>query len=414
MNLQNENPLRRELLKIFSEALPSVNGQRCVADYLREHPPAGTSIRVIAIGKAAASMLAGVQSVCAERIKAALLITKYHHLDDVISTGVPLVTIEAGHPYPDANSLLAGRQLLDFLAQSRAEDTLLFLVSGGASALVEVLPDSVTLQQLEDMNRWLLARGWPIDKMNQLRKAVSCIKGGRLARYLGKYPVTQLMISDVPGDDPPVIGSGLLLAQPHAAGLPETLPDWIQDMLAKAPPMPAQGDTCFERIETALVASNRMLRDEACRLAEGRGLVVRCNEAVTGDAAEQGQMIAAQLKDGPAGLYVWGGETVVTLPATPGRGGRCQHLALAAARELAGCDKIALLAAGTDGSDGPGEVAGALIDGGSIQRGRDAGKDPGAALLLADAGSFLHASGDLLDTGPTGTNVMDLILGLKY
>ena len=185
-------------------------------------------------------------------------------------------------------------------------------------------------------------------------------------------------------------------------------------MLAKAPPMPAQGDTCFERIETALVASNRMLRDEACRLAEGRGLVVRRNEAVTGDAAEQGRIIAAQLNDGAAGLYVWGGETVVTLPATPGRGGRCQHLALAAARELAGCAKIALLAAGTDGSDGPGEVAGALIDGWSIQRGRDAGKDPGAALLLADAGSFLHASGDLLDTGPTGTNVMDLILGLKY
>ena len=412
MNLHGESPARQKLLKIFSRALRAVDGQRCVAAHLRAHPLPERNVRVVAVGKAAASMLAGAQQVCGARLVAALLITKYQHLS---ATGVPaarLFAMEAGHPYPDANSLAAGRQLLDFLAATRADEQLLVLVSGGTSALVEVLPDGVSLQDLAAMNRWLLASGWPIERMNQLRSAVSCIKGGRLARYLGGYPVTQLLLSDVPDDDPAVIGSGLLAAPPPAPPLP-VLPAWLHAMLELAPPLPATADACFARIHSALVASNRLLRDEAGRLGEALGLAIRCNETISGDAAAQGRAIATCLRRGEPGLYVWGGETVVTLPEAPGQGGRCQHLALAAASELAGCENIVLLAAGSDGSDGPGEVAGALVDGQTLRRGRDAGLDPAQALAYADTGGFLHASGDLLDTGPTGTNVMDLVLGLK-
>lgn len=413
MNLHDQLAARDQLLKIFSQALRRVNGKHCVATYLREHPVTDAHLRVVAIGKAAASMLVGAQAVCGERIEAALVISKYHHIDTSLSRDPSVTAIEAGHPYPDENSLVAGRALLAFLSQTRPGDRLLFLVSGGASALVEVLPDGVGLQQLIEMNRWLLASGWPIDHVNQLRKAVSCVKGGRLAPYLGDYPVTQLLISDVPADDPVVIGSGMLVAQPPAQPWPQALPGWIEDMLAKAPPMPTPQASCFKRIETFLVATNHLLCEQASRLGTDMGLPVRYNERLTGEAAGQGKAIAARLRHGEPGLYIWGGETVVTLPPAPGRGGRCQHLALAAASELDGCENIVLLAAGSDGTDGPGDVAGALIDAGTLQRGLDAGLDPKQALARADAGSFLQASGDLLDTGPTGTNVMDLVLGLK-
>ena len=414
MNLRDETSARRELLKIFSKALGTVQGQHCVAEYLSTQPLHAARIRVVAIGKAAASMLMGAQSVLGHRLASALLITKYRHLTD---TGVPpgrLRVIESGHPYPDANSLLAGQMLLEFIAETRTDEHLLFLISGGTSALVEVLPTGVTLEQLAAMNRWLLASGWPIDRMNQCRRAVSCIKGGRLARYLGEHAVTQLLLSDVPDDDPAVIGSGLLVAQTQFAEHMRVLPEWVQAMCDRAPPPPDCGDPCFAQITTVIVASNQLLRDAVGRLAAAWGLPLRCNEVLSGEATDQGHAIAARLTAGAPGLYLWGGETVVTLPASPGLGGRCQQLALAAACDLASYTDSLLLAAGTDGTDGPGEVAGALVDGQTLNRGRDAGLDPEQALAQADAGRFLQASGDLLDTGPTGTNVMDLVLGLKW
>jgi glycerate 2-kinase len=137
------------------------------------------------------------------------------------------------------------------------------------------------------------------------------------------------------------------------------------------------------------------------------------SERLCGDAAAAGRRLAAELLDGPASVHIWGGETGVELPANPGRGGRNQQLALAAAEVLAGHDKVWLLAAGTDGSDGPGEDAGAVIDGGTLARGELDGLNAAACLHRADAGSFFEASGDLISTGPTGTNVMDLVIGLK-
>lgn len=368
----------------------------------------------MAIGKAAASMLQGVLDQSAHQLEAALVITKVGHTEDFSNAPLAITQLESAHPYPDARSLAAGEHLRQFIHDVPPDIELLFLISGGASSLVEVLPPGVDAQVLHDFNVWLLARGWPIDVMNQLRKSISLIKAGRLARMLGGHQVLQLVISDVPGDQLSVIGSGLLVANEDAANPPAVLPDWVTRLQARVTGAPPASDPCFTGIQSHIIASNSQLRVRAASAAHRLGYAIQCNAQLEGDAAEQGQAIARHLVDGPPGVYLWGGETVVSLPEQPGQGGRCQHLALAAARELAGHNDISLLAVGSDGNDGPGDVAGALVDGQTLMRGHDAGAPaPEHALRAADAGRFLTASGDLIDTGPTGTNVMDLVIGLK-
>jgi len=223
------------------------------------------------------------------------------------------------------------------------------------------------------------------------------------------------LISDVPGDDPATIGSGLLVPE----GLLETdaplaLPEWIADLLQKASPAPPLADACFENISMEIIATLSDAKKAAAKEGRALGYEVFEHAAVLGGDAELlGQKLASELLHGPEVMYVWGGETTVCLPPHPGRGGRNQHLALAAAMELAGEENVALLAAGSDGSDGPTNDAGAVVDGDSLSRGRAEGLEPDSALLNADAGTFLAASGDLIQTGPTGTNVMDLMIALK-
>ena len=369
---------------------------------------------MIAIGKAAASMLLGVLDTQAPHVEAGLIITKAGHTEKFDGQSPPITQLESAHPYPDQRSIAAGRQLLQFIEQTPGDTGLLFLISGGTSSLVEVLPANIDVAQLHDLNRWLLARGWPIDEMNQIRKSVSLIKAGRLACMLAGRAAMQLLISDVPEDDLSVIGSGLLVPNTPLRITHKDLPDWLVSMQMQVPDPPTADAACFATIQSHIIASNARLREEAVRIAEQLGYTMRVNAFVTGEAAAQGAAIARNLIAGPAGIYLWGGETVVTLPEQPGQGGRCQQLALAAAQVLAGHDHIALLAVGTDGTDGPGEVAGALVDGQTLARARDAGaRAAEIALRRADAGSFLAASGDLVDTGPTGTNVMDLVIGIK-
>lgn len=414
MNFHQLTDKRVILLNIFSEALNAVNGRRVVANYLRQHPQSSIPVRVIAIGKAAASMMQGVLDADAVQVEAALVITKQGYAEDFSASPVEITQIESAHPYADARTLAAGEQLLQFIQAAPNSIEFLFLISGGASSLVDVLPSGVEATQLQAFNVWLLAQGWPIEMMNQVRKSISRIKAGRLATLLDGHRVQQLVISDVPGDALEVIGSGLLVASDDTAALPADLPDWVLQMQSKVEPPPAADSACFANIQSTIVANNTQLRAAASQAAQARGYNVQFNAFIDGDAAIQGRNIARQLLDGPAGVYIWGGETVVTLPAHPGQGGRCQHLALAAAQELAGAAQVALLAIGSDGSDGPGHVAGALVDGQSIARGRDGGAATAQdALAEADAGTFLAASGDLVDTGPTGTNVMDLIIGMK-
>jgi glycerate 2-kinase len=401
---------RRELLEVFQAALAAVHGRTVVRTRLQDEA-IGAAVYVVAVGKAACAMVLGAQDALGDSVRDALVVTKEGYAEPL-----PWSVFEAGHPYPDARSLAAGAKLLEFAAHIPREAPLLVLLSGGASALVEVLAPGVSLAQLDEINRWLLGAGLDIATMNRIRKRLSRIKGGRLATLLGSRPVLCLAISDVPGDDPRAIGSGPLVAD---ASLQQPLnvaplPAFMSAALRNSPPAPAAADPCFRNVRLEIVAALDDAKRAAERAARARGWETKIEPAfVSGDAMAAGTRLAQELTSSAHGVvHIWGGETTVHLPPAPGRGGRNQNLALAAARVLAGNDEAVFLAAGTDGTDGPTPDAGAIVDGGTIARGTDAGYDADMALARADAGTFLEASGDLLQTGATGTNVMDLMLGL--
>ncbi len=402
------NSPRQTLLQCYAAALAAVDGRSAVTERL-----AGMTLDcphyVVAIGKAAPAMCRGAVDVLGPNLAAALVVTRHGYGEHFGDPRIALV--ESGHPVPDAASLAAGQTLLSFIAAAAPGAPFIFLISGGASALVEVLPSGIGLEQLHAANAWLLASGWDIARMNGVRRALSCIKGGRLVRHLAGHPVLNLLLSDVPGDDPATIGSGLLAA-PAEVGDRAGLPPWLAEALGCAPP-PAAPEQ-FAAVTSEILRTNRDARAAAAACGFMHGVEVHVTSApLQDDAARCGRQLAELLRAGPHGFYVWGGETTVALPPNPGRGGRCQQLALAAAEVLEGRGDIYLLAGATDGSDGPTEDAGALVDGGTVARGALAGLSSAAALAGADAGSFLEESGDLLQTGPTGSNVMDLVLALK-
>lgn len=403
---------REQLLAMYHAALQAVYGREQVAYYLHQHPYQ-TPLAAIAIGKAATEMLTGAFDVLGKQITQSLLITKRGHLNrDLLPDDAKIICIESAHPIPDHSSLEAGQILLQFIQQLPPHYPVLFLTSGGASALVEVLAPSITLDDLKMVNQWLLSSGLDIHAMNQIRKQLSIIKGGRLAFYLRDHPILNLLISDVPGDDLQSIGSGLLVPPHTQTTLPAHLPNWLQQLLLYA--FPSSQLATFHQITHKIVANPKRARQAACITAKKLGYFVDCKEKlILGDALIAGKQLITYLDTTQSGVYVWSSETTVKLPPEPGEGGRCQSLALAAAIELSWNSDIYLLAAGTDGNDGMSDVAGALIDGNTVLRGQVQGLDAKTYLTRADAGRYLAATGDLLYTGTTGTNVMDIIIGLK-
>ena len=403
---------RDDVLKIFRGAVAAVHGTGCVERFLTVRR-LQDEVYALALGKAAEAMLQGARAALGRRLRSALLVTKPGHVTPAMMGIAGVTVMEAGHPVPDAASLRAGQAMLDFIAAAPEDGQLLFLISGGTSSAVEVLPPGVGLNDLQRLNQWLLDSGLDIREMNALRKRLSCIKGGRLAAYLHGRNVLQVLISDVPGDNPADIGSGLLLPEEYGPLSASPLPEWLQTLLQHSPPQ-VTDPSCFHGIETHVIAS----LDDALAAAalETRKLGYKLQvhtERLSGDAAVAGRRLAGILVDGPPGVHLWGGETSVEMPANPGRGGRNQHLALAAAEMIADRDKVWLLAAGTDGNDGAGAEAGALVDGGTIMRGTMKSMNAADCLQRADAGGFLEQSGDLIRTGPTGTNVMDMVIGMK-
>ncbi len=397
------NNYRIHLLQIYKHTLSVINGRKMVATYLRQYPYA-TPFALIAIGKAASHMAAGALL----GSEPALLITKQGHLEKQLLQNDSITCLEAAHPVPDASSLVAGQALLNFIENLPPEYPILFLISGGASALVEVLAPGISLADLQQVNRWLLGSGLDIHAMNKIRKNLSAIKGGRLANYLQGHPVLNLLISDVPGDDLQSIGSGLLTRHDEIH-LSSSWPDWLRTLMAQTCPLAKA--SAFTNIKQSIIGSPYSARLAASEASKDFGYTVFSHDSlIVGDAEQAGHDLGQQLCSAKPGIYIWSSETTVHLPENPGRGGRCQHLALAAACELVGQDNVYLLVAGTDGNDGTFDVAGALVDGGTLERGR---LDAQQWLERADAGRFLAKSGDLIYTGPTGTNVMDVVIGLR-
>jgi glycerate 2-kinase len=331
-------------------------------------------------------MALGAHDVLGTSIERALIITKDGHVAPQLQVLPHIEIHESAHPVPDQRSLAAGQSLLKWLREMPRAVQPLFLISGGASSLVEVLEEGVTFEQLGRLNAEGLASGIPIAELNARRSRLSRIKGGGVARLLGDRRAKALFISDVPGDDPAVIGSGLL-------GPAGDLGDSIDRLVVASPEHAIAG------VSEAARKWNLDVRKAANRFE--------------GDAARLAVRFAHELHLNPAHVCVWGGESTVQLPRDPGRGGRNQHLALAAARLLAGQPQMLLLAAGTDGTDGVTEDAGALVDSETCARLALAELDADDCLRRADSGTALAASGDLIHTGPTGTNVGDLVIGLK-
>ncbi len=375
---------RAQLLEIYAAGLAAVQGEQAVYKALvraGQREPC----YVLAIGKAAKAMFQGAQRYYAEQLLGALIITKHGHSSEELTQLPHVEVLEAAHPLPDETSLQAGQRLIEWLQALPAQARLLCLISGGTSSLVEVLADDWTLDKLQAKTSAMLANGASIIEINTERKRLSRIKGGRLWDFIGQRPVTCLLISDVPGDDPAVIGSGLLFPFPE--------------------------DAVFH---FSIVASNQTCLQAMQQAAEQQQLpVTLMPDLLEGNAVTVAEQCIEFLRQSAPGVYLWGAETTVVLPANPGRGGRNQHLALAAALHIQPDEAIMLLAAGTDGTDGVTEDTGALVDNQTLARGKWENLDPVTCLAQADAGTFLHASADLIYTGPTGTNVMDVIVGLK-
>lgn len=339
---------------------------------------------VFAVGKAAASMCEGALEIFGNDTSA-LIITKYNHTSQTLQNRPNVTVVESGHPIPDENSLHAGKTAISFMEKADLSTKLIVLVSGGASALAEDLTGDMSLKELQLFNNKLIAEGYTITQINARRQEISNIKGGKLLKHFKGGSIVVYSISDVPGDDVSLIGSGL--ADP-----------------SKAP------NVTVKNIKTKIIAKNINARNAVAQFAAKLHIpVVENEENLNADLYDVSEKLVANLISGPDGLYIWGGEPTILLPKNPGQGGRNQSLALAIAKGIRGMDNIAVIAAGTDGTDGPTDAAGGVVDGKTFMPEAEAEK----ALAEANAGPFLQKQASLFKTGPTGTNTMDLVIALK-
>jgi hydroxypyruvate reductase len=416
------------ILRILSAALEAVDPFKAVQKYL---PSLNGRVFGMGIGKAAFPMMEAL----AARLPLAggLAVTKFAPRD---ASGLYPV-IEGGHPIPDARSLHAGERVLEFVSSLKEDDTLVCLISGGGSALVTA--PYVPLEDLQTLTSLLLASGARIDEINTLRRQLDRVKGGGLARTT-QAKIVSLILSDVIGNPLEAIASGPTAPDPTTREdaleilrkyeLERKVPDSILKILLRAPSSALDtlgfaagaaarhlrdgGGSIVDRVQNIIIGDNKLAAQAALKQAEQEGFQaeILTNE-LQGEARQAGRDLARRLraasstKNRPFCLIA-GGETTVTLKGD-GKGGRNQELALAAVDELAGLKDVILIALATDGDDGPTDAAGAVVTGESARRAESLGLDAASHLSRNDAYPFFGTLGDLLETGPTGTNVNDLI-----
>ena len=397
----------RLLRRCFEAATTTVRAERCLPPV----PPHPGRTGVVAIGKAGADMARVALGRMDEAPTFALAVVPYGHVPTVMPPACEV--IEAGHPHPDAQSLRAGRRALELADTLGPADRLLALVSGGGSAVLCAPAEGVAFEEKREAVAALHRAGAPIGAINAVRAGLSAVKGGRLGAAANGAEVLAYVISDVPGDDPARVASGPTVPPsggPDPAGVLRSYGVAASPAVAAAlarPPPPAF------RAETHLVATADDALAAAAKTLAAAGYEVR-NEggAVEGDAAALGRrhaLLAHRLqRKGRKVAILSGGETTVALPARPGRGGRNTTYLLSLAITLNGRAGIHALAADTDGIDGTEDAAGGTCGPDSLRRMRAAGVDPLAALVGADSYAAFAASGELLVTGPTLTNVNDL------
>ena len=400
--------LRKDADGIIEESLAAILPDAAVEKALKGHTFANGRIVLVAVGKAAWQMARAAADVLGERIDTGLVITKYDH----VMGEIPHVRcMEAGHPVPDENSFVATREALALTENLTAEDTVLFLLSGGGSALFE--QPLIPAAELTDLTEQLLASGADIVAMNTLRKRMSAVKGGRFAEHCAPAAVFSIVLSDILGDPLDMIASGPAHPDSSTAADAHAVVEKYRPHLSPTAtalldkPLP----TALPNVETHITGSVRELCAAAATAAERRGYTpVLLTDQLDCEAREAGRFLAAiartHAREG-AYAYIAGGETVVQLKGK-GRGGRNQELALAAAEGIAGLTNVAVFSVGSDGTDGPTDAAGGYVDGGTVAALAREGKSAAAALAENDAYPALNAVGGLIMTGPTGTNVNDV------
>lgn len=416
--------LRRQALSIFRAAVAAADPGSAVRRHLDRLDTAKyRDIYVVGAGKAGASMAAAVERILGKRITGGLVNVKYGHLAKLRRIELN----ECSHPVPDERGVAGAERIAKIAESAGRDDLVLCLVSGGASALLPLPAPPISLEEKQEVTSLLLACGADIHEFNAVRKHLSQIKGGQLARLAWPARVEALLLSDVIGDDPGVIGSGP--AAPDATtfvdmarivekyGIADRLPTSVMRRLehgqrGEIAETPKPGDPIFRRVSNAVIGSNRLALAAAKRCARGHGFrTVVLSSEIQGETREIARMHGAIAREialrgqplRPPACIISGGETTVTLRGS-GLGGRNQEFVLAAALEIAGLPDTVVLSAGTDGTDGPTDAAGAIADGNTLAR-----NPQGAAYLNAnDSYHYFEGLGDLVKTGPTLTNVMDV------
>ncbi len=437
-------PLAEDLVSIFKEALHASHAGKAVEARLQVSSGAIRAGRraialdrvervgIVAIGKAAPAMAEAVPSAIKDKMSFGLIITKEGYSRPVEGFEVR----EAGHPVPDRNSIRATDEVVEHVSELSDEDLLLVLISGGASALLTSPVKEVGLNDTIELTKIMLHSGLDIQKMNIVRSHLDRVKGGRLALAAAPASVLTLALSDVVGDKLPAIGGGPTVADPSRykdaitalkkVNIWDQTPESVREYLeagnrGEIPESPKPGDPRLSRAFAAVVGGPKTLLRAAARAARTMGLRVRCAtkpiEGPVESLVENYMARAGSMVRSGTGreVFVAVGEPTVSIdaasiPGGMGKGGRNQHLALLMARAMAGDEHMAFLAAATDGTDGPTEAAGGVVDGHSVGQIKEGGVDVDASIRRYDSFNALGKVNARLDTGPTDTNVTDLHL----
>ena len=440
--------IRSDAVEIFKESVRAVNPYIAVKRFVRvdgSHLTVGTEnstplqldlddyerILLVGGGKATAPMAKAVEELLGKRIFKGMINVKYGFGADLTYTRIT----EASHPLPDENGVEGTGNMLDLLHSAGEKDLIFSLISGGGSALLVHPAGDITLKEIQRLTRMLLECGASIDEINSLRKHVSAIKGGQMARAAHPATTVNLMLSDVVGDSMDVIASGpfvpdrstfndaLKIVEKYRL---ENIPEAIRNHLeagknGRVQETPKEGEKIFERVHNFIIGSNILALKAAEKKARDLGYnSLILSSMIEGETKEVARVHVAIAKEvlktstplpSPA-CVISGGETTVTIKGN-GLGGRNQEFCLAAALEMDGLSApMAVLSGGTDGDDGPTKAAGAVVDPLTVERGRKLGLEASRFLNNNDSYHFFEKTEDLLVTGPTGTNVMDVRLVL--
>ena len=383
---------------------------------------------VVGFGKASPSMAMAIEDNFSEVITEGVIVTKYGHTKRNLKSVIKVY--EAGHPLPDENGLKATEKIKNLLSAADEKTMVLCLISGGGSSLLVAPVDGIDLASKREINSLLLNSGAEIEEINTVRKHLSKVKGGRLAELAYPAKVLSLIISDVIGDKIDVIASGPTAPDPSTYedaievlkkyNLWKKIPQNIKEVLEKGRKglvheTPKRDSKIFEKVENIIVGSNKIALRSAKKKAEEMGFETEIlTFELKGEAREAGRWLAEKavrfLNSKGRNRKICllsGGETTVSVKGN-GTGGRNMEFALSFAMEIEGKNGITLLSAGTDGTDGPTDAAGAIVDGETIKKAKRMGINPGAYLKKNDSYNFFKKVGGLFITGPTGTNVMDI------